>query len=138
MDGLRFYTNENNEQVLFEEWFHCTDLGKQLKPVIEKFFNSEAHKTGRPTEDSVQSAPFQPDCVTQVDAPQKLSDLLQGAEGKEQVSLFDKGECKVYAISSSSGPTKRDVEVCYVGSLITGIFVIDRDADLDLATIRRV
>ncbi len=48
MDGLRWYVESSAEEraagagrfadrVLFEDWFHCTDLGSQLKPVIEAF-----------------------------------------------------------------------------------------------------
>jgi 3-hydroxyanthranilate 3,4-dioxygenase len=44
MDGLRWYTTEG--EPLYEEWFHCTDLGVQLKPVIERFYASEQKQTG--------------------------------------------------------------------------------------------
>ena len=37
-------------ESLYEEWFHCEDLGTQLKPVIERYFASEQHKTGKPIE----------------------------------------------------------------------------------------
>lgn len=47
IDGLRWYTADGL-QVLYEETFHCTDLGVQLKPVIERFFASECCKTGVP------------------------------------------------------------------------------------------
>ena len=32
--------------TLYEEFFHCHDLGVQLAPVIERFRNSEMAKTG--------------------------------------------------------------------------------------------
>lgn len=48
LDGLRYYTRDGSGNVLFEEWFHCTDLGTQLKPVIDRFFASECYKTGIP------------------------------------------------------------------------------------------
>lgn len=48
VDGLRWYTADG-QQVLYEETFHCTDLGVQLKPVIERFFASECCKTGVPS-----------------------------------------------------------------------------------------
>ena len=41
----RYFVNGSTE-VLFERWFHCEDLGSQLKPIIEEFFASEEHKTG--------------------------------------------------------------------------------------------
>lgn len=114
MDGLRFYTNENNEEVLFERWFHCTDLGTQLKPVIDEFFASEAKKTGKPTDNSVQSAAFDIDTEIKVEDPQPLSQLLDKLDGDGKLALFDKGEFKVIAYGSVDTPnTTRDIEVCY-------------------------
>ncbi|NXX61722.1 3HAO dioxygenase, partial [Scopus umbretta] len=34
-DGLRYYVGESTN-VLFEKWFHCEDLGTQLKPIIQE------------------------------------------------------------------------------------------------------
>lgn len=49
MDGLRWYVpGQEGSKVLYEEWFHCTDLGTQLKPVIERFFASDAYKSKEP------------------------------------------------------------------------------------------
>jgi len=46
-DGLRWYV-PGSSTVLYQEWFHCTDLGTQLKPVIERFFASEQCATKQP------------------------------------------------------------------------------------------
>ena len=35
MDALRWYCKDNNKQILYEKWFFCTDLGKQLGPVVQ-------------------------------------------------------------------------------------------------------
>ena len=35
MDGLRYYV-DGTIKPLWEEWFHCYDLGTQLGPVIKK------------------------------------------------------------------------------------------------------
>ena len=35
-DRMRWYC-EKCQAIVFEEGFHCTDLGSQLKPVIEKY-----------------------------------------------------------------------------------------------------
>ncbi|KAI9144223.1 putative BNA1-3-hydroxyanthranilic acid dioxygenase [Paraphysoderma sedebokerense] len=40
IDRLRWYC-EKCQEIVYEESFHCTDLGTQLKPVIEKFANTE-------------------------------------------------------------------------------------------------
>merc|ERR1712112_629507 len=47
-DGLRYFVDGSTE-VLFERWFHCEDLGSQLKPIIEEFF---ARKSGPGGKDS--------------------------------------------------------------------------------------
>jgi 3-hydroxyanthranilate 3,4-dioxygenase len=43
LDGLRWYcSNVECREILYEEFFHCTDLGTQLKPVIEKYYADES------------------------------------------------------------------------------------------------
>jgi 3-hydroxyanthranilate 3,4-dioxygenase len=47
IDGLRYYV-DGTVSPLWEQWFHCYDLGTQLGPVIKSYFASEEHKTGKP------------------------------------------------------------------------------------------
>lgn len=49
-DGLIWWVG-NTQEVLYEDYFHCTDLGVQLKPVIERFRASDAFKTGIPNKE---------------------------------------------------------------------------------------
>jgi len=75
-DGLRYYV-DNSTEVLFERWFHCYDLGSELKPIIEEFFASEECKTGKPGQSSEASQPaWEPDTMTQVRDPFNLQDWL--------------------------------------------------------------
>jgi len=51
LDGLRYFVETDGQptlEPLFEAWFHCTDLGTQLGPIIKNFFASEQHRTGKP------------------------------------------------------------------------------------------
>ena len=48
VDGLRFYIDGTTEP-LFERWFHCENLGTQLQPIIEEYFNSLECMTQMPT-----------------------------------------------------------------------------------------
>ena len=49
-DGLRYYVETDKgfdpNKILFQRWFHCKDLGKELGPIIKAYFASEQHKTG--------------------------------------------------------------------------------------------
>jgi len=59
-DGLRYYVKEEGKpthEILYEEWFHCHDLGTQLGPIIKRYFASEQHITGRPIPGSVLDKP---------------------------------------------------------------------------------
>ncbi|XP_063775879.1 3-hydroxyanthranilate 3,4-dioxygenase [Pseudophryne corroboree] len=49
-DGLRYYI-DNSSEVLFEKWFYCENLGTQLGPIINEFFDSKQYKTGKPDPD---------------------------------------------------------------------------------------
>jgi len=56
-DGLRWYSlsttsdDSMKTRILYEEFFHCTDLGTQLRPIIEKFNNSMEKQSGIPSKD---------------------------------------------------------------------------------------
>ncbi|XP_075451872.1 3-hydroxyanthranilate 3,4-dioxygenase isoform X3 [Ascaphus truei] len=50
IDNLRYYVEDSTE-VLYEKWFDCEDLGKQLVPIMNKFFNSKQYQTGKPDPD---------------------------------------------------------------------------------------
>lgn len=43
-DALRWYC-EKCKEIVYEEWFHCTDLGTQLKPVIERYRTKTENRT---------------------------------------------------------------------------------------------
>lgn len=74
-DGLRWYvqnseTKEPIGTILYQEWFHCTDLGTQLKPVIERFFASEEYKTNTPKREYTDDdQPYQIDQMTALGHP---------------------------------------------------------------------
>lgn len=60
LDGLRYFVEDNGTPTLdslYEEWFHCEDLGVQLGPVIKRFFASEQYKTGKPLPGTIPEVP---------------------------------------------------------------------------------
>ena len=34
-DALRWYCKNDPDKILYEKWFFCEDLGKQLVPVVQ-------------------------------------------------------------------------------------------------------
>ena len=45
VESLRWYVKDSTE-ILYHEWFYCSDLGTALPPVFARFFASENFKTG--------------------------------------------------------------------------------------------
>ncbi|EGD74082.1 3-hydroxyanthranilate 3,4-dioxygenase [Salpingoeca rosetta] len=101
LDGLRYYRKQDDSTPLWERWFHCYDLGTQLKPVIDEFFASEEHKTDTPTKENVTDpTPINIDTTTTVDAPFSLQQWFE--EHADDVAdkptlMFSKGEFQVHA-----------------------------------------
>ncbi|EER12710.1 3-hydroxyanthranilate 3,4-dioxygenase, putative [Perkinsus marinus ATCC 50983] len=64
-DALRWYTDfDKCDEILWEKYFYCDDLGRDLVPVVEEFKASEAFATGRPTVGSVvANPPLRQDCT---------------------------------------------------------------------------
>lgn len=48
IDGLRYHI-KGTTIPLFERWFYCEDLGTQLIPIIQEYFDSEECATQVPT-----------------------------------------------------------------------------------------
>lgn len=58
MDCLRWYQDfENCQDVLFERYFTCNDLGRDLVPVVQEFKASKEFATGQPLETSIPKDP---------------------------------------------------------------------------------
>ncbi|XP_034370420.1 3-hydroxyanthranilate 3,4-dioxygenase [Arvicanthis niloticus] len=116
LDGLRYYVGDT-EDVLFEKWFHCKDLGTQLAPIIQEFFHSEQYRTGKPDPDQLLKEPPFPLSKRPVMKPMSLKAWLDGHSRELQagtsLSLFgDTYETQVIAHGqgSSKGP-RQDVDV---------------------------
>uniref|UniRef100_A0A8B9NI35 3-hydroxyanthranilate 3,4-dioxygenase n=1 Tax=Accipiter nisus TaxID=211598 RepID=A0A8B9NI35_9AVES len=91
IDGLRYYVGESTN-VLFEKWFHCEDLGTQLIPIIQEFFNSRQYQTGKPNPDELlKETPF-PLNSTSVMEPFTFQTWLNDHRGeikqKKSLSVF--------------------------------------------------
>lgn len=78
-DGLRFYVDfETCDAVLWERYFHCQDLGRDLVPVIQAFRASTECRTGQPTGENVfASPPLEQDTQTEVPPPFSLVEWIE-------------------------------------------------------------
>lgn len=105
-DGLRWYRQGEGltDQPLYEEWFHCYDLGKELKPVIERYFASDQHKSNEPKTDGstgalVANPPIELDVTSTVPSPFSVKDWIADNASKlepgSSVMMFEQGEFKV-------------------------------------------
>eukprot|EP00929_Paragymnodinium_shiwhaense_P026420 TRINITY_DN15724_c0_g1_i1.p1 TRINITY_DN15724_c0_g1~~TRINITY_DN15724_c0_g1_i1.p1 ORF type:complete len:341 (+),score=70.59 TRINITY_DN15724_c0_g1_i1:77-1099(+) len=94
MDGLVFYKDfESCDKVLWERFFKCEDLGKDLVPVVKAFKEFEASEAAK--EDKTwpdEDRPIQQDRETEVPPPFYLADLLfanaKQLEAGQSVPLF--------------------------------------------------
>ena len=105
LDGLRYYVDDTNTATLWQRYFHVTDLGVQLKPLIESFFASEENRTRVPAGD-LPACAFPDDVATSTEAPfplaDKVKELKEGDKG--HVTVFDAKEFKISLVGSQPPP----------------------------------
>eukprot|EP00656_Telonema_subtile_P029470 TRINITY_DN32603_c0_g1_i2.p1 TRINITY_DN32603_c0_g1~~TRINITY_DN32603_c0_g1_i2.p1 ORF type:complete len:327 (+),score=70.09 TRINITY_DN32603_c0_g1_i2:59-1039(+) len=82
VDGLRWYTDfEKCDTVLYEKYFECHDLGKDLVPVVKEYKASTECLTNTPSASSVvEHPPFPQDTETEVPEPFNLQDWVAANE----------------------------------------------------------
>jgi 3-hydroxyanthranilate 3,4-dioxygenase len=107
-DGLRYYTDFNVcDTVLWERYFICYDLGRDLAPVVAAFNASTEKATRVPTAESVPAdPPLKQDTVTVVPPPFSLSGWLE-----QNAAALDRGE----ALNLFEGHPDREFDVRVVG-----------------------
>ena len=108
-DGLRWYTDfESCDAVLWERYFHCRDLGRDLVPVVTAFRESEECRTGVPTAASVLSSPpLVQDVTTAVPPPFSLARWLEAhseaLEGGGTLDLFEGHPDREFSVRVAGG-----------------------------------
>jgi len=98
LDELRWYWPRTN-RLLYTEQFYCSDLGTQIKAVIERFFAADKSKVlacretagaadGESESESAPRAPVEP--VIHTPPPSSLADLVSSAAaGTAPTTLVD-------------------------------------------------
>lgn len=111
-DGLRWYVpGEEGTRVLHQAWLHCVDLGSQLKPVIEEYFASEAHRTKIPAREYTDADhEVEQDVTTAVPAPRALIPWAESAlrdalarDGSTSTVLYDGGATREFHMEAFCG-----------------------------------
>uniref|UniRef100_A0A8D0GUK1 3-hydroxyanthranilate 3,4-dioxygenase n=1 Tax=Sphenodon punctatus TaxID=8508 RepID=A0A8D0GUK1_SPHPU len=137
-DGIRYYVGESTD-VLFERWFYCEDLGTQLAPIIQEFFNSSEYRTGKSNPDELfKETPFPLNDNGVMDPfsfKVWLNDHRADINQKESLSIFgdnSETEAIIYGPGISDG-SKKNADI-WIWQL-EGTSVITRDSkSLTLAT----
>jgi len=91
VDGLRWYTDFNApNEILWEKFFHCGDLGRDLVPVVKEFHASEEKQSGVPGKQVHTDAdrPFKQDVDTLVPPPFNLNKWIEAHHAE-----LHAGEC---------------------------------------------
>jgi len=99
IDAMRWYCKKDSNQLLYEKWFHCYSLGKQLVPIVKEFKKSEEAKTDEPGKNINSNPPMEIDVTTTTSEPVHLQtwidNHMEELKNKKQVAMFDGIETEV-------------------------------------------
>nr|XP_002119902.1 3-hydroxyanthranilate 3,4-dioxygenase-like [Ciona intestinalis] len=122
-DVLRYFVGESTD-ILYEKTFHSVDLGTELPPMIDQYFNSEEYKTGVPNPSQAsKKIPFNLN-LESVSAPKLLSHQLDN--NATEFKLFEGDlQSNVEVISSGVKTSKCDVETWFWQIMGTSVVYAD-------------
>lgn len=113
LDGLRWYCDfDKCDEVLYERFFNCWDLGRDLVPVVQGYMASEEFKTRKPKEGSVPAdKPFELDHETEVPQPFLLKDFLEAKKSDlatgADLNLFEGHPDGEFSVRVIGGPSEQ-------------------------------
>jgi 3-hydroxyanthranilate 3,4-dioxygenase len=97
-DGLMWFKKDSAERI-YAEYFHCTNLGVQLVPVIDRFQHSNACKTGEPDPNTKIPPLIQPNPAQSTDPPIPYASYSSAHPGVTEP--FHKGEFKISLVNAT-------------------------------------
>ena len=107
MDGMLWFDEARDlsgrcdlDEIAYEAYFFCSDLGKDLKPVIEDYGR---WKDSGESPRRVAAPPLVPDDVVPLDVPQPLQPRLDGLQPSSTM-LLHRGEEVI--VEAHAGPKK--------------------------------
>jgi len=112
MDCLRFYVNfEDCKEILWEKYFHCADLVKQLPPIVGAYKNSTEFTTRAPGLNVVKDPPLKQDVTSKLPAPFSLTSFIEEHKSSlsrgEEVNLFPNHPDKEFSIKLIGGKSQQ-------------------------------
>ena len=112
LDGVRWFV-PNSSQPLYEKWFHCSDLGVQLAPVIKEFFSSDEYKTKVPKDHVLDKMPFDLNPIelnTNLHGPYNLQQKIKSLSGSNNKLILTPNEMKMQFIIEILGFGEHEIE----------------------------
>jgi len=110
MDAIRFYTNfATCERVLWDHYFPCEDLGRDLVPVVRQFWASEEARTRIPGSHIEMNPPFETNDSDKIPDPIHL-----GAYIDEHRAALSTGSCTLDLFGDMNHPDG-EIKVLVVG-----------------------
>jgi len=79
-DCLRWYTDQNCTQIMWEKYFYCDDLGRDLVPVVKEYYSLKDSLV--PGQYVCDNPPLKQDVDTEVPAPFNLHKWIDEHRGE--------------------------------------------------------
>lgn len=147
-DGLRWYQQPDLENslkgeskqseaekalvILYEEYFHCYNLGTQLAPIIQTYLQSEMCAKNVPAENMpLKDPPIKINSLQKVTEPINMTSLLSAVTPFSVDTLLQGKEFVVKAFYGSVENKMRDI---FCGSVPQEVFIMSFSSDGEISS----